>query len=143
METIIILLTVNTVILIAGFIITTRINKSKQVEWIKIMVDKISLDNVNLSDCFSEDVVALYLDVLSETNKYSLAGCVLGKSNNPIMVWASNDMYSRRFYTHDKGKDKDVEEMNKKLTYYDKVLLDRIVTSFKTRQDKLVTKFFI
>lgn len=143
MEIIVVLLIVNLIVLIAGIIVIVQVNKVRRNKWIEFMVDRISLENINLTDCFSKEVITLYLNVLNETNKYSLTNATLDVAGSKIMVWAANDMDSRRFYTHDDKLKESVEEMNKKLTHYDKLLLDKLVNAFRNRQDKLVTKFFV
>tara|TARA_R110000851_G_scaffold142286_1_gene280730 strand:- start:12 stop:437 length:426 start_codon:yes stop_codon:yes gene_type:complete len=129
--------------LIGGIALIIYVNKIRQTKFIEVLVDQISLDNINLTDCFSKDVVSLYLGVLKDTNKYSLSDCTLNVSGDDVMIWSANDLDSRRFYTHNKSKQKEVEEMNSKLTHYDKLLMDKLVTAFKNRQEKLVTKFFV
>ncbi len=143
METIIILLITNIFIVIIGIIINTRVSIIRKNKWIELMVDRITIENINLTDCFSKDVISLYLNVLKETNRYSLGDCLLKEEGNEITVWASNTIESRRFCTHDTELYEQVKEMNNKLTYYDKMLLDKLIQCFKNRQDKLVTKFFI
>lgn len=143
MTTIVILLVINLIVLIAGIIVIIQVNKVRSDKWIEFMVEKISFENTNLTDCFSNNVVSLYLDVLNETNRYSLNAYTLDKVDSTISIWAANGIDSRRFYTHDESKKQEVEERNKKLTHYDRLLLDKLVIAFKNRQDKLVTKFFV
>lgn len=143
MATIVTLLVINLIVLITGIIVIIQVNKVRRNKWIEFMVEKISLENINLTDCFSKDVVSLYLGVLNETNRYSLNAHTLDIADSTISIWAANGIDSRRFYTHDASKKQEVEERNKKLTHYDRLLLDKLVTAFKNRQDKLVTKFFV
>lgn len=143
MEAIITLLIANIFIVIIGIVINTRVSKIRKNKWIEFMVDKVTLENINPTDCFSKDVISFYLNVLKETNRYSLGNCILQEQGNEISVWAANDITSRRFYTHNTELAEQVKIMNNKLTCYDKILLDKLVQSFKSRQDKLVTKFFI
>lgn len=143
MEAIITLLIANIFIVIIGIVINTKVSKIRKNKWIEFMVDKVTLENINTTDCFSKDVISFYLNVLKETNRYSLGNCILQEQGNEISVWAANDITSRRFYTHNTELAKQVKIMNNKLTCYDKILLDKLVQSFKSRQDKLVTKFFI
>jgi hypothetical protein len=137
------LLIINLITLIVGIVVIIHVNKIRRNKWIEFMVDRISLENINLTDCFSKDVVSIYISVLNETNKFSLTDCLLKFSDSDIYIWASNSLENRRFYTHNEEKQKEVDEMNKKLTHYDKLLLDKLVKAFKNRQDKLVTKFFV
>lgn len=138
-----ILLVTILVTLIIGIALIIHVNKIRRNKWIEFMVDRISLDNINLTDCFSKEVVGLYIGILKDTNKYSLSAHTLDFSGSDIGIWAANSMENRRFYTTKDKKKKEVEEMNSKLTHYDKLLLDKLVNAFKNRQDKLVTKFFV
>tara|TARA_R110000796_G_scaffold73490_1_gene165267 strand:+ start:417 stop:842 length:426 start_codon:yes stop_codon:yes gene_type:complete len=138
-----VLLIVILITLIAGIALIIHVNKIRKNKFIEVLIDQIKLENINLTDCFSKDVVSFYLSVLKDTNKYSLNNCTLNRVNDDVMIWASNDIHNRRFYTHNEKKKKEVEDMNSKLTHYDKVLMDKVINSFKNRQDKLVTKFFL
>lgn len=143
MKTVIILLIVNMCVTTIGVLIMISYTKIRREKWIEAMIGRINLENINLTDCFSKEVISFYLDVLKDTNKFSLDKHVLRNNEEQIGIWAVNEQNSRRFHTHSSEHKKQVEEMNKKLTHYDLVLLDQIVESFKNRQDKLVTKFFI
>jgi len=143
MEIITGLLIVNILILIAGIFYITRQNKVKIDRWLEVMVDRISLENIHLTDCFSKEVIELYLDVLKDTNKFSLTKHTLDKAGSKMRIWATNDWDSRRFYTQEKELETECKRLNDNLTHWDKILLDKLVTSFRDRQDKLVTKFFL
>lgn len=138
-----ILLVTILITLIIGIAVIIYVNKIRRNKWIEFMVDRISIENINLTDCFTKEVVALYISILNETNKFTLTDHTLNVSDSDISIWACNDLDNRRFYTHNKEKQKEVDEMNSKLTYYDKLLLDKLIQAFKNRQDKLVTKFFV
>ena len=62
METIIILLIGNIFIVIIGIIINTRVSIIRKNKWIEFMVDRITIENINLTDCFSKDVISLYYE---------------------------------------------------------------------------------
>lgn len=143
METIIILSLLNIIILVISVVIISSTNKIKDKRWIELIIKKVDIENINLDNCFSEDIWAFYTSVLKETNKYILTEHTLGKTEDAIEIWAANDIYSRRFYTNDEELKDTVKKMNKNLTYYDRLLLDKLIQSFKNRQNKLVTKFFI
>lgn len=110
---------------------------------IKNMTAKIDADSLIIADCFSEDVIQLYFDVMQNREKYFLGKCTFEKEGDTITVWASNDIYNRKFYTHDESKKEQVEQMNSKLTYFDKVLLDNIIKAIGDRNKKILTKVFL
>lgn len=144
METTNILILTNMALLLIGVIIIIRYNKVRREKFLEMIIQQINLENMGLIDCFSKDVIEVYLDILKNPNGWLLNEYALSKISDGTMIWAANDVYNRIFYTHGDDEVKNViEEKNKKLTYYDKVLLDKIVESYKNRQDKLVTKFFI
>lgn len=138
-----ILLVTILVTLIIGIVVIIYVNKIRRNKWIEFIVDRIILENINLTDCFTKEVVALYISILNETNKFNLTEHTLNVSDSDISIWAANGLDSRGFHTHNKEKKDEVKEMNSKLTYYDKLLLDKLIQAFKNRQDKLVTKFFV
>jgi len=90
-------------------------------------IDNINLENVNvaLSDCFSQEVIDVYKDVMENTNGWELKQCTLERKSDNTEIWAANDIENRRFHS---GENK--EEINKKLTHYDKLLLDKIVKEY-------------
>lgn len=69
----------------------------------------------------------------------------MSKNGTDLQIWAANTLDSRLFYSTmcSDEKKKELEEKNLKLTYYDKVLFDKIIQSYKNRQAQLVTKFFL
>lgn len=131
-------------LIVISAIIIIRYNKVRREKFIEMIIAQINLDNMSLVDCFSKDVLEVYLDIIKNPNGWSLHNCTLDRISDGAMIWASNELDSRRFYTHGSDEEKKkIEEKNKKLTHYDKVLLDKIVRAYRDRQDKLVTKFFI
>jgi hypothetical protein len=143
MGAVITLLIINLIVLVIGLIIMSNLTKIRREKWIESMIGRISLENINVTDCFSKEVLNFYLDVLKDTNKFEVTAHTLNKVGSEIQVWISNDVDSRRWYTHDVDSKEKVEELNKKLTIYDKMLLDRITNAIRERHDKLVTKFFL
>jgi len=138
-----ILLVTILITLIIGIAVIIYVNKTNKNKWIESMVNGVVLKNTKLSECFSKDVVNLYIDVLNDTNKYYLTEHTLIRSDSDICIWAANDIINRKFFSRNNSNEEQVAEMNSKLTYYDKILLDKLIQSIKSRQDKLVTKFFI
>jgi len=144
METTNALIIANIILLIVGVIVIIRYNKIRREKFLEMLIDQINLENMCLVDCFSKDAIEVYLDIMKNPNGWSLKNCTLDRISDGTMIWAANELDSRRFYTHGSDEEKKaIEEKNKKLTHYDKVLFDKIVISFKNRQNKLVTKFFI
>lgn len=139
------LIILNIVILIIGIIVIIRYNKVRREKFLELLIDKINLENLNVIDCFSKDALAVYISVLSETNQWTLTQHTLSKNGTDLQIWAANTVESRRFYNNKNTNEaqKELEEKNQKLTYYDKVLFDKIIQSYKKRQDQLVTKFFL
>lgn len=139
------LILLNIVILIIGIIVIIRYNKIRREKFLELLIEKINLENMNVIDCFSKDALAVYLSVLGETNQWTLTEHTLSKNGTDLHIWAANTVDSRRFYNNQLTEEakKELEEKNLKLTYYDKVLFDKIIQSYKNRQTQLVTKFFL
>lgn len=139
------LIILNIIILIVGIIVIIRYNKVRRAKFLEMLIEKINLENMGVLDCFSKDALNVYLSVLSETDRWTLTEHTLSKNGTDIAIWAANSIENRRFYNNQLSADakKELEEKNQRLTYYDKILFDKIIQSYKNRQEKLVTKFFL
>lgn len=117
-----------------------KINKNKLIDR---MVDKISINDLDIDDCFSTYVLDYYKRVLTNPEKFSKGHCVIQEDGNKIEVWTQNDIIHRRFYTNEKALELEVEEINSKLTHYDRVLLDKISEQIEKNNKILIKKFFV
>lgn len=131
-------------LVIITLILIIRLTRQSVDLFLKTIHDQINNKNTILTDCFSKDVLEIYLDILNNPNGWVLEQHILRRISDNMAIWAANDIHARNFFSHPAANNsEEIEEKNSKLTYYDKVLLDKIVNSYKTRQDKLVTKFFM
>ena len=137
-----ILLLANISVLIFGIYYIIYKNKVTKDKFIQTLIDNVNLENINLDNCFSKPVVDVYVDVLKNTNNWMLKNCTLENQKTKMQIWTSNSIDSRGFYTQEKDKN-EIEMLNKNLTKFDKILLDKIATSYKNRENKLVTRFFL
>ena len=137
------LIAIDIVISITAVIRTKKKEVSLKEEMVKFVIKKVSLKDLVGKKLFSKAVVDIYLDIMKNADKYVLSGTTLEIPNTKIQIWAANDVDSRRFYTHEDELKEEVDAKNKKLTYYDRVLLDRLITAIREGHNKMVTKFFI
>jgi hypothetical protein len=138
-----ILLLANILILVFGIYFIIHKNKVTKDKFIKTLIDNVNLENINLGNCFSKEVIDVYIDVLKNTNDWHLGHCVLENKKLKKKIWTSNEIHNRSFYTYDEDLKEEVNLINNSLTKFDKILLDKIVNSYKNRESSLVTKFFI
>ena len=110
------------------------------------MAEGIKFSNTEVEQCFSKDALDIYKSVITEPNKWYLTEHNLINDEKNIRIWASNGIELRK-YCDSIGAvittEPNVVHKNKALTYYDKILFDRIIKSYRERQPKLITKFFI
>lgn len=129
----------------ATFIILISYNIKKK-NWIKTIIELIDLESVIVDhkEYFSKAVIDVYLSVLKNPNEWELNKHTLSneKGKEPIHIWASNEIDNRRFYDS-LGKCVSTEENNNQLTYYDKLLLDKIINSYKSGTQKVILKMFV
>ena len=137
-----ILLLANIIILVFGIYYIIRKNKVTKDKFIQTLIDNVNLENINLDNCFTKEVIDVYLDVLKNTNDWELGTCVLENKKTNIKIWTSNDINNRGFYEGVR-KTEENDLLNKSLTKYDKILLDKISNSYKNRESGLVTRFFL
>ena len=138
-----ILLLLNIFILVFGIYFIIYKNKVTKDKFIHTLIDNVNLENINLDNCFTKEVIDVYIDVLKNTNDWQIGNCVLKNDKTNIQIWTSNDIQNRGFYSQDKKKKKDLDSLNNSLTKFDKILLDKIANSYKNRENNLVTRFFL
>ena len=138
-----ILLLLNLSILVFGIYFIIYKNKVTKDKFIHTLIDNVNLENINLDNCFSKEVIDVYIDVLKNTNDWKLDSYVLKNHKTNIQIWTANDIENRGFYTHNDELKKDLELINKSLTKFDKILLEKIANSYKNRENNLVTRFFL
>jgi hypothetical protein len=138
-----ILLSANIIILIFGIYFIIYKNKVTKDKFIHTLIDNVNLENINLDNCFSKEVIDVYIDVLKNTNDWQLGNCVLENKKNRKSIWIANDIQNRAFYTQCDEIKKELELINNSLTKFDKILLEKIAISYKNRENGLVTRFFL
>lgn len=138
-----ILLLLNIFTLVFGIYFIIYKNKVTKDKFIHTLIDNVNLENINLDNCFSKEVIDIYIDVLKNTNDWQIGNCVLKNDKINIQIWTSNDIQNRGFYSQDETVKKDLELLNNSLTKFDKILLDKISNSYKNRENNLVTRFFL
>jgi len=138
-----ILLLANIFILVFGIYFIIYKNKVTKDKFIQTLIDNVNLENINLDNCFSKEVIDVYLDVLKNTNDWQIGNCTLKNEKTKQEIWIANDIDNRKFYTHNDDLKKDLELINKSLTKFDKILLDKIANSYKNRENNLLTRFFL
>lgn len=133
-----------------AIVFISRNNKVRKKEILNQLVFNVknNLDSLEYHKWFSKPVLEIYHDILNNPQGWNVSNdyYLLERTSDGLKIWAANSVDARRFYTFEndgeKAKNK-AEEDNKNLTYYDKVLLDKIIKAYKNKQDNLVTKFFI
>ncbi len=138
-----ILLLGNIFILVFGIYFIIYKNKVTKDKFIQTLIDNVNLENINLDNCFSKEVIDVYLDVLKNTNDWQIGNCTLKNEKTKQEIWIANDIDNRKFYTHNDDLKKDLELINESLTKFDKILLDKIANSYKNRENNLLTRFFL
>ena len=138
-----ILLLLNIFILVFGIYFIIYKNKVTKDKFIHTLIDNVNLENINLDNCFTKEVIDVYIDVLKNTNDWQIGNCVLKNDKMNIQIWTSNDIQNRGFYSQDDSEKKDLDLLNNSLTKFDKILLDKIANSYKNRENNLVTRFFL
>lgn len=117
--------------------------KIREKEIIKLLINSVDLTKLPTQDCFSQPAKDFYLKVISEPDKFTLTHHTLTHSDLSMSIWVANDVEHRRFYANYQDSQEEIDRKNAGLTYYDKVLFERIAKSFKQRNEKIVTKFFL
>lgn len=107
-----------------------------------ILGRKLDYSTLKKQNLFSPDVMEVYLYAIEHPEKFSYGGYTIEITGRAIEIWASNQIGSRRFYIPSDENQELVDEMNSKLTYYDKYLLDRLCTAVKEGQTKTLEIFF-
>jgi len=141
----ILLLANTTAILLEIVVFIYRTNKKPTV-MCEVMAEGIKFTNTENEQCFSKDALDIYRSVITEPNKWYLTEHNLINDEKNIKIWACNGVESRLFCSSGGAvitSEKSVTDKNKPLTYYDKILFDKIIAAYKERQPKLITKFFI
>ena len=138
-----ILLLANIFILVFGIYFIIYKNKVTKDKFIQTLIDNVNLENINLDNCFSKEVIDVYLDVLKNTNDWQIGNCTLKNEKTKQEIWIANSIDSRKFYTHNDELKNKLELINESLTKFDKILLDKIANSYKNRENILVTRFFL
>lgn len=106
---------------------------------------------------FHKEVLNIYSKFLEEPHRFILTNYYLIVPDSEAKIWASNNVENRRF-EEDRNeveylsplisdlsidlKPFDAKEINKNLTIYDKILLDKIVRKVKEYQDNSVRELF-
>ena len=138
-----ILLLANIFILVFGIYFIIYKNKVTKDKFIQTLIDNVNLENINLDNCFSKEVIDVYLDVLKNTNDWQIGNCTLKNEKTKQEIWIANSIDSRKFYTQKDELKNQFELINESLTKFDKILLDKIANSYKNRENNLVTRFFL
>ena len=138
-----ILLLANIFILVFGIYFIIYKNKVTKDKFIQTLIDNVNLENINLDNCFSKEVIDVYLDVLKNTNDWQIGNCTLKNEKTKQEFWIENSIDSRKFYTHNDELKNQFELINESLTKFDKILLEKIANSYKNRENNLVTRFFL
>lgn len=138
-----VLITVSVLTLIVVIILLVYVFfKNSKREKINLMVLSIEGKD-SITDCFSKDVIGYYLRVLNNPNSFSESDYTIDEVGSEVGIWCTNSIINRRFYTHKDSLKEEVKEMNAKLNYYDKLLLDKLSKTIIKRQNNIVTKLFI
>lgn len=135
--------------LIIGYLLISKINvlindKLTDEKLIHSLIDKIHLEDSPFTKYFTKDVIDVYTDILKNPGGWMLDGCRLKNASGSIQIWAENRVINRRFIDYSASCDsEEIKLKNERMTYYDKLLLDKLVTAIRDRQDVNVAKFFI
>jgi hypothetical protein len=138
-----ILLLVNIFTLVFGIYYIIHKNKVTKDKFVQILIDNVNLQNINLDNCFSKEVIDVYLDVLKNTNDWQIGNCILENKKLKKQIWIANEINSRSFYSNCSYEKIELEKINNDLTKFDKILLEKISISYKDRENGLVTRFFL
>lgn len=138
-----ILLLVNIFTLVFGIYYIIHKNKVTKDKFVQTLIDNVNLQNINLDNCFSKEVIDVYLDVLKNTNDWQIGNCVLENKKLKKQIWIANEINSRAFYSNCSEEKIELEKINNDLTKFDKILLEKISISYKDRENGLVTRFFL
>ena len=138
-----ILLLVNLFTLVFGIYYIIYKNKVTKDKFIQTLIDNVNLQNINLDNCFSKEVIDVYLDVLKNTNDWQIGNCVLENKKLKKQIWIANEINNRSFYSNCSDEKIELEKINNDLTKFDKILLEKISISYKDRENGLVTRFFL
>tara|TARA_R100000951_G_C2650210_1_gene184125 strand:- start:896 stop:1312 length:417 start_codon:yes stop_codon:yes gene_type:complete len=107
-----------------------------------ILIDRLDVNKLAKRDFFSSDVMTIYVEALENPQRFSTSLHVVDIANSDIMIWRSNSILSRGFYTHEEHLKLKVEKMNKKLTIYDKNILDKLCKSIEFGKLSKIETFF-
>ena len=138
-----ILLLVNIFTLVFGIYYIIHKNKVTKDKFVQTLIDNVNLQNINLNNCFSKEVIDIYLDVLKNTNDWQLGNCVLENKKLKKQIWIANEINSRVFYSNCSDEKIELKKINNDLTKFDKILLEKISISYRDRESCLVTRFFL
>lgn len=138
-----ILLLVNIFTLVFGIYYIIHKNKVTKDKFVQTLIDNVNLQNINLDNCFSKEVIDVYLDVLKNTNDWQIGNCVLENKKLKKQIWIANEINNRAFYSNCSEEKIELEKINNDLTKFDKILLEKISISYKDRENGLVTRFFL
>lgn len=136
----------NTILLVCTGVLVSQNTRKNSITYQQItdyMAEGIRKNHIPLPLLFSPAVIELYGSILSEPQKWGLTEFLLKKYGDDIGVWAANDLSSRRFYTHNEKLIPGVDELNKQLTHWDQVLLDKIIRAFHENSNQIHAKIFI
>ena len=106
------------------------------------LIDKLNYKNLEKRDLLSADVMELYIKALEYPVRFTCDKHLMRVGDEAIYVWIANTVTSREFYTHDEYLKPKVDEMNKKLSMYDKRLLDKLCVRVKEGELHLINTFF-
>ena len=101
------------------------------------------------SKYFSNKVMEVYESYLRSPERFIVTKSYLILPNSTLRVWAANDISHRKFEIENMCIESDllfnennvfteiqeIKEINNNLTYYDKLLLDKIIISAQKYQD--------
>jgi len=145
------ILFIGTVILFCiNVIITNRRGKITDKQLSELLVDLMMKEfdivkdksNSQLTKLFHPKVIELYRQIIANPNCAIVDPFCLKIHNTEI--WIVNSVYDRRFYSHKLDTKEQLDkEINQFLSYYDKLLLDKLAKAIKANQDTMVTKLFI
>jgi hypothetical protein len=115
-------------------------NNIKQKDVVDGILKAMTADKpVDVISLFHPKVWDAYREYMNNPESWQSGYCTI--TNNKDVVWAANDLDSRRFYSHTPHEEYVI--INNKLTHYDKMLLDHLVTAVKRREKMIALKLFI
>jgi hypothetical protein len=95
--------------------------------------------SVDILSLFHPKVWEIYKEYMSNPESWRSGHCTI--TNGTDTIWAENTVENRRFY--DYSKTSTYEQINKQLTHYDQLLMDRLVEAVRNREKMISLKIFL